>query len=364
MANKWKALLIGLLAVAAVAWIAVQTEEPSVTAISALWAESGHANAGAPAFTNWNDGGSIPANCSKCHSLYAFLDFAGEDGSAAGTVERSANVGSVLYCNTCHNSSVAAMTDVTFPSTARIGGLHEEAVCMQCHQGLTSSLDVLQSTVGLPEDVASEELQMMDPHYLVGAATKMGNLALGAFQYDEREYDGFFGHATNWSTCTQCHDPHSLAISARACGTCHSNVSQQSDIRDIRESHVDYDGDGDTSEGIAGEINGMSAALLAAVQQYARDVLDAPMAYDPLTPPYFFHDTNGDGQVSSEEAAFGNRYDRWSPRLVRAVYNLQFVRSDPGAFAHNPRYILQVLYDSLADLAEQAPVDMAGMVRP
>jgi hypothetical protein len=34
--------------------------------------------------------------------------------------------------------------------------------------------------------------------------------------------------------------------------------------------------------------------------------------------------------------------------------------NDPGAFAHNGKYVLQVLYDSIQDLGG----DVSGMVRP
>jgi hypothetical protein len=46
--------------------------------------------------------------------------------------------------------------------------------------------------------------------------------------------------------------------------------------------------------------------------------------------------------------------------LLRAAYNYQWAQKDPGAFAHNGQYIVQVLQDSLEDLG----VDVAGMTRP
>ncbi|MFH1884676.1 MAG: hypothetical protein ABIL62_18415 [Planctomycetota bacterium] len=46
--------------------------------------------------------------------------------------------------------------------------------------------------------------------------------------------------------------------------------------------------------------------------------------------------------------------------MNRAYYNYIYVVKDPGAFAHNGKYVIQVLYDSLADLG----ADMTGKVRP
>jgi hypothetical protein len=71
-------------------------------------------------------------------------------------------------------------------------------------------------------------------------------------------------------------------------------------------------------------------------------------------------DTNGNGQADPDEANFGNRYNAWTPRLLKAAYNYQFAQKDPGAYVHNGKYILQVLYDSIADIGGS----VAGMTRP
>jgi len=46
--------------------------------------------------------------------------------------------------------------------------------------------------------------------------------------------------------------------------------------------------------------------------------------------------------------------------LLKAAYNYQYSQKDPGAFAHNGPYILQILYDSLEDIG----ADTSGMTRP
>jgi len=40
--------------------------------------------------------------------------------------------------------------------------------------------------------------------------------------------------------------------------------------------------------------------------------------------------------------------------LLRAAYNYQYAMKDPGAFAHNGKYVIQALYDSLEDLGQKA----------
>jgi hypothetical protein len=100
--------------------------------------------------------------------------------------------------------------------------------------------------------------------------------------------------------------------------------------------------------------------LYASLQEYAATVTGTPIVYDLYTYPYFFADTNGDGQVDEGEAVYSNRYAAWTPRLLRAAYNYQYATKDPGAFAHNGKYALQILHDTLEDLGE----DVNGMTRP
>ena len=123
---------------------------------------------------------------------------------------------------------------------------------------------------------------------------------------------------------------------------------------------ADYDGDGSSEEGIAGEIDSMRAALLTAIQEYAASVAGTPLVYDPQISPYFFVDTDGDGEADADETGAENRYASWTPRLVRATYNYHYAVRDPGGFAHNPDYVLQILHDSVEDLGG----DVSGMVRP
>jgi hypothetical protein len=163
-----------------------------------------------------------------------------------------------------------------------------------------------------------------------------------------------------YRNCTQCHDIHRQDVFAAECAACHPGVESQDDLISIRLDPVDYDGDGDIAEGIAGEIDTIRQALYAAIREYASITAGTPIVYEPHTYPYFFVDSDGDGEVGEDEASFPNRYATWTPRLLRAAYNYQYAMKDPGAFAHNPKYVLQVLYDSLTDLGG----DVTGMARP
>ena len=89
-----------------------------------------------------------------------------------------------------------------------------------------------------------------------------------------------------------------------------------------------------------------------------------PVVYSDAAYPYFFNDLNADAVPDAAESIFPNRYQSWTPRLLRAAYNYQYVAKDHGAFAHNPHYVIQLMFDSLADLATVAAVEMDGLVRP
>jgi hypothetical protein len=97
---------------------------------------------------------------------------------------------------------------------------------------------------------------------------------------------------------------------------------------------------------------------------YAKTVAGKPIAYDLETFPYFFVDTNGNGVADKDETKFPNRYKAWTPRLLKVAYNYQFVIKDPGAYAHNPTYALEPLYDSIADLGSKISVDLGNVKRP
>jgi hypothetical protein len=343
-----------------------QAMRPSVAQISDGWFSSAHADASSAAFTDWDDTDppSVPVRCAMCHSYYGFMDYLGVDGSTVGKVDKEAKIGSVLFCNTCHNPATPGYTTVEFPSGVKLSELGPEAACMTCHHGRESTVGVNKVTSGKPLDAPIEKQGFINPHYFPASATQAGALAQGAYQYDGQTYVGRFEHTKTMQTCYQCHDPHSLEIDPRTCSPCHSNVVDNDDLRDVREAKVDYDGDGDVKEGIAAELDDYTGRLYQAIRDYAAGALGAPIVYDESAYPYFFVDTNNDGRTDEQEATNANRYTLWSPRLLRAAYNYQFAHKDPGGFVHNPKYLLQVTYDSLADLGQAVAVDMQGLVRP
>lgn len=325
------------------------------------WAGSPHAKADARAFTNWNEDGEIPEACARCHSTPGFLDYIGADGSAAGVVDRKAPTGSVIGCGACHNEATLGMSAVTFPSGLRVEDLGAEARCMTCHQGRTSGASVNKAVAGQAEDTVVPELEFINIHYRAAGATLMGSLARGGYEYEGRAYASQRRHPAPFNSCITCHELHSVAPKAEPCAACHDGVTDRKSLASIRRNRTDHDGDGDVAEGIAAEIEALHGRLLAAIQIYAKDVAGKPIGYDGHAHPYFFNDLSGDGAIGEDEAAAPNKYASWTPRLLKAAYNYQFVAKDPGAYAHNAPYALQLLHDSLADLSE---ANADGLSRP
>jgi uncharacterized CHY-type Zn-finger protein len=341
----------------------------SVQTVSVDWWNSAHADASAEAFTNWNDDdpAEIPVFCAKCHSGQAFLDFLGADGTTAMKVDNPGVINDVISCEVCHNEAADALTLAQFPSGAEIEMGNGNALCGSCHSGLTAGGSVRSSSEGFDDDEVIPEAEFITPHYAFAASINLGAEAMGGYQYEGKTYVGKFDHADGVDTCISCHEPHSLHMrndydDADLCAACHSNVSDYSDYRDVFVDGIDYDADGQV-EGIYHEIQGVQEILHSSIQTYAAEKIGVPIGWADQF-PYLFIDTDGNGEIEGDEASFPNQYVIFTPRLLRAGFNLQYSLKDPAGYVHNGKYVLQLLNDSIADLAEVIDVESPGLVRP
>jgi hypothetical protein len=325
--------------------------------------DDGHFAGSEEAFRHWDEDGAVPATCSKCHSAAGLPLFLTEGG-----VTISQPLANGFQCTTCHNDlatfSRYEVASVKFPSGAVIdSGDPNMNLCMTCHQGRTSTNTINSSITGagVADDVVSDKLRFANIHYFAAGATRFGTEVKGGYEYSGQTYVGFFPHVAAYDACTECHTTHGLDVKVSQCAVCHAGADAPDGLTTIRMSTVDYDGDGDTSEGLYQEVATMREALLAALQEYMAGVPEASaIIYDPSAYPYFFVDTDADGQVDPGEAIFPNSYATWTPRLLRAAYNYQYATKDPGAFTHNGKYVIQLLYDALKNVGG----DVSGMVRP
>jgi hypothetical protein len=338
-----------------------------------MWIASPHADAASGSFTYWDqtDPQQLPIACARCHSTEGFMDFVGADGSTPGEVNQAPERGSIITCVACHNEQTIQLTSVVFPSGEEVTNLGHEAVCMQCHQGRASTVqvDAAIERAGMEDDIdaVNADLTFINIHYYAAAATIYGADAKGGYEYEGRSYDTRYEHVPGYDSCIGCHNPHTLEIRLDECAACHTGVASIEDLHNIRMagSLADYDGDGNVTEGIRFEIEGLQEMLMEGIQAYAVEVAEVPIIYFSGGHPYFFIDTDGDGVLDDDEAVPANRYNAWTPRLLKAAYNYQTSRKDPGAYAHGPKYIIQLLHDSIEDLntALSTPVDLGAARR-
>jgi hypothetical protein len=358
------------------------------------WLASPHADHTAMAFNDWNTTNppAVPGACSRCHTTTGYLSYIGATGTAYATPANQPT-GQVITCDACHNEKASELTSVKFPSGLTVDGLGKEARCMMCHQGRESTTSVeakIKTAAPGTVDDSMTGVSFMNVHYLAAGATLYGHEAQGGYEYADPAktnidlttkpatgqpaayypdpatglsprlaYESKFTHVASKDACNQCHDVHSLEVKITECAECHVNatgnaVATKNDLHDIRMAGTtaDFDGDGQ-KKGTYYEIEGMRAVLLGAIKGYAQAQFGKAIKYDAATYPYFLLD---DGSNA--------KYPNWSARLLRAAYNYQFSVKDPGAYAHNGKYIIELLYDSIADLNSKAPVaNFANLVR-
>ena len=202
-----------------------------------------------------------------------------------------------------------------------------------------------------------------------------------------RSYAGKNLHGVSQDSCVSCHSPHTLevAVSDTTCGRCHfkedgTPVANMAELEEARQFGFDGDIDGDgTAESLKAEVDGLATLLYSAIQRYATVKAGHGICYLASTNPYWFIDTNGSGgfcdtaeadpcnvyssvtgttlDANSVACVAGKQHTGYyTPRLLRAAFNYQIYVKEPGAWAHNPRYIIEMLYDSLVDLDIGLPI--------
>jgi hypothetical protein len=94
------------------------------------------------------------------------------------------------------------------------------------------------------------------------------------------------------------------------------------------------------------EMNSFADRLYEAIQDYAA-AKGQPISYDGNSYPYWY-------------AATGGSYKGWDAELMKSTFNYQMYQKEPGNWAHNFRYMMQLLYDSIEDMGG----DVTGLTRP
>lgn len=311
--------------------------------------DAGHFAGNTEPFRHWDAEGEVPGTCAKCHSATGLPQFLKEGATISNEISNG------FMCSTCHDEANwpnrYEVASATFPSGATVsfGGQDADGnfvpddgnLCLQCHQGRSSKVSLDRAVGDKEVDTVDASIRFTNIHYFAAGATLFGADVQGAYMYDGKEYVGFNAeHPIN--KCQDCHDVHALQPKVEACAGCHGTE----EVETIRMNAPDYDGDGDTNEGVKGELDTLAESLLAQIQAYAEGTGN-PIEYNAGAYPYFF-------------GADGEGYAAWTPKLLKAAYNYQYYQKDPGAFVHNPKFVAQFLIDSIEDLGG----DVSTYTRP
>jgi hypothetical protein len=318
--------------------------------------DPGHFNGASRAARNWDTSETVQASCSRCHSGAQGYRFFVQYG-VGQLVPETANG---LECFTCHENfepgyEVFVPSRTWLPDNRTVNLPGQDNLCANCHIGRASKATIDAALA------AGGTLRFQNVHYMPAAGTREGTLAKAGYEYPGKTYAGRLTHMGGVQ-CTSCHVPgqsnHTFRIADvwdTRCETCHAD---QSAADQIRLTHLlDYDGDGNTTESLKAEVDGMAARLLAAM----RGVTSNGICYNGDVNPYFFRDTDQNGTCSTAEAVSTNAYAPFTPALVKATHNYQLSKKDPGSWAHNFNYIGQLLFDSVEDLTGAVPTNM---IRP
>ena len=298
----------------------------------------------------------MPPVCSVCHSGAGFRSFHGLDGSKPGVPEKPLPTGGVVDCETCHSPGLSKITKVTFPSGVVEPVAGVEAACMTCHQGREAGASVAKATAGMEDDTPAKDLRFINPHYLTAAANWFGGPGKAGYQYPGKDYSGRFLSCPSRGLLRLVPRP------AQPEGRHRKPVRHVTRIPTPGKSALlgrAMMASGDLSVGIRSDIQANADLLMQMIADYATQVAGTPMVRESHY-PYFFADANGDGLADKVDGkAVG--YNAWTPRMLRAAFNWKLITADPGVYAHNPYYALELLYDSIEDLSGPLQVDVTSL---
>ncbi len=339
-------------------------------AVNAQWAASGHGMILDEPWRYFDEDGDVRSSCAKCHSAEGFLQYAATAGNADPAVLPLG-----LDCSACHSGPMGdttwsdlgtypALEDVLFPSGATQDLDGNSNMCITCHQGRESTVQVDEDIAACPVDnpmcdadctpmagaggaggaSGCEGLGFLNIHYYAAGATFFGTDVQGGYEYAANTYVGqnmYPDHPGGlYNDCMECHmedNTHLFVPAIASCsgGTCHGSPADFTDL--AGKPSESYDA-----------IQALLPALLTAIQNYAATTLNEPIEYLEDDYPYWFNASDGESY-------------QFDATLLKGAYNYQTGLKDPGGYIHNGDYIQQILSDSIVDLGGTLP---PGFTRP
>lgn len=286
--------------------------------------------------------GDATVTCLTCH--YPHKDQNGAGQNVRVPVKLSFNSRFVDSTKNPRGGINKFMDGTDIPST-----VGNSIICLFCHQARESGLTVYTAIKGKvdpytkPDQVIDPAGQsFINPHYLDG----------GAILWSKNAWEFFFngvpqkystGNSNHQQTnCTGCHmgeassndfeGGHTWRPRIETCQTCHSSATNFLSIT----ASVDYDGDGKvkTVYEEIGTINpdtGLFGQMNSALKSKG-------IYFNPDSYPYFFTST-------------GAQFRAFTSNTLAASFNVAYAyKAKNAVYVHNPKYIVQILQDSLKAL--------------
>jgi len=336
------------------------------------WQLNAHAATNTEPFRHWDedyepDGytpSGISASCTRCHSTAGFEEYAMSDPTTGHFPTTGVD------CWSCHNNNDlfanpetrydvlgtnTALASIVFPSGDEASFGNASNMCMGCHQGRNSTVQVDAATpntaVQAPTDYDSYDF--INIHYYAAAATLFGTDVRGGYEYGGNVYRGqntFVGlhnPTPDGQTLVDCIGCHLNAAVDPADRQRHTFLPQVQDCNQCHSGQAFQDLSGSPGDNFR-EISVLKEDLLAAIQAYATTgnpltglPQDSPVFYNGDNYPYWFKGIEG-----MDPASFGNRYRDFNFDMLTAAYNFVTADKDPAGYIHNGGYIQQLLFDS------------------
>jgi hypothetical protein len=343
------------------------TDKTDLSAMSRT--DEGHFDGSATPWRHWDSGGQVDAGCARCHSATGLAYYLANGTNQAEPLSNG------MLCTTCHTAppELRQAPTVKFPSGRIVSFGDPSNLCITCHQGRSSKSQLDAVIAANP----SGTFAFQNVHYFAAGATFLGTEVQVGYEFPGKVYAGrqaFANHGGRFNDCIDCHmsakvvaeennwtmRKHNVAAPLKEnCVPCHGNDISESfkgadpekfDFEQIRPGDIpDYNGNGNTTESLKAEIQGLEAALYAQIQVYSLASQKVRALYNGDTNPYWFQDTNNDGILEAGEMTSANAY-KFNAVGLRAAFNYQLSKKEPHGFIHNARYVAQLLVDSIQSL--------------
>jgi hypothetical protein len=211
---------------------------------------------------------------------------------------------------------------------------------------------------------ATTGVSIATSHRLEAAATLFGADGSSWYQYPDKTYAATFAHNSTGGSCITCHDPHTLDIELATCTGCHADANGTATNGVIPFSACATPTGSQAStqscttswtgspSGVKSDVDALASALGTKLNSLG--ICFSIGATSVSVKPFTAGACNNAGAAPALTAS-----------QARAFFNWTFyLQGDPGAWAHNPDYVKQALYDSIVDLGGTLPVGVTVLNRP